>query len=182
MALWAEWRVIVTGSSIVAILSIYSWTAGAQVPASWSQITVIATFVIASFGAWRRSDKPLRAFLAGTPRIVITGIRPVTPQNESLILDLLLLNPGPTPTSFEPAWNLIIQTRDGHALPMQTGELVGEIRPLQQGDQFKVAVLFWNKQAVVTPDHCRAGARFILSVTDIHGRVAHAAFESELAL
>ena len=53
-ALWHEWAVLLTGGSIIALLSLWNFAGRKPVPQSANWLIVGITFILASFLAWRK--------------------------------------------------------------------------------------------------------------------------------
>lgn len=53
-ALWREWRLLLTGGSIIAVLAIWSFATGKPIPQKFAWLILGVTFIVASFMTWRR--------------------------------------------------------------------------------------------------------------------------------
>jgi hypothetical protein len=53
-ALWREWKVLLTGGSIVAVLSLWNLAGWKPLPHDVNWLVLGMTFILASFAAWRR--------------------------------------------------------------------------------------------------------------------------------
>jgi hypothetical protein len=61
LALWAQWKVLLTGSSIIALAAIWALLTGRALPNTVGWLIVGITFIAASFLAWRREYEQARA-------------------------------------------------------------------------------------------------------------------------
>jgi hypothetical protein len=67
IALWREWKVLLTGGSIIAVLAIWGFAGGKTLPTNLGWLTLGVTFILASFLAWRKEYHQRRD--AATKRI-----------------------------------------------------------------------------------------------------------------
>src|SRR2546423_2884475 len=145
-ALWHQWKVFLTGGSLMALTVIYSFATAQSVSRPWGWGLLAGTLLFASFGAWKEEYVRNRTFETDRPRMYITEVRAwgaAPGETEQLYsLYVRLENPGREAVNFSPSWTLDVVRADGARVAGIRGDLVGEIRPLQQGDQFVVEILF----------------------------------------
>jgi hypothetical protein len=53
-AFWGAWRVLLTGGSLIALLTLWSLTGQRPIPQNLAWLIVALTFLAASFLAWRK--------------------------------------------------------------------------------------------------------------------------------
>lgn len=166
-ALWRQWKVLLTGGSLMAVVVIYSFASAQAVTRPWGAAILAATFMAASFGAWRGEFLRNKAIDAELPHMSIThatSFKDGSTGNFSLYVHLV--NPGKQPISFSPEWRVDVELRDGRRINGILGVMRGQIRPMQQGDQFDVTIIF-PFDAIGDPA-ALTGASYTLSVTDIY--------------
>lgn len=172
-ALWHQWKVFLTGGSLMALTVIYSFATAHSISKPWGWGLLAGTLLLSSFGAWKEEHLKNEAFADDKARMEITdlsawGGMPDDPQFFFGIY-VRLENPGKEATNFSPNWTLDVVKADGERVEGMHGKLVGEIRPMQQGDQFTVQILFrYNEK--IRDSTALYGSRLSLTVADLRGR------------
>jgi len=78
-AVWAEWKALLTGGSIIAALSIWSIATSKAVPRNVNWLIVGLTLVMAAFLAWRKEwIENGKGFVDASPREIMELVRNVT--------------------------------------------------------------------------------------------------------
>jgi hypothetical protein len=68
-AIWSEWKVLLTGGTIFAALTVFSLSTGRTLPRMVNWLTLVVTLILAAFFAWRKE------WVAGN-----SGLLDVTPD------------------------------------------------------------------------------------------------------
>jgi hypothetical protein len=180
--LWHQWKVFLTGGSLMAATVIYSFATAQAVSRPWGWGLIAGTFVLASYGAWKQEYERSRSAEADSPRMGITHVSAWGGSEQQpqyyFTVNVRLENPGKEATSFSTEWLLDVIKADGKEVQGIRGTMLGESHPLQQGDQLKVGILF--PYGFDIPDNTALfGARFVLTVADIRGRLLRAEWPTE---
>jgi hypothetical protein len=72
VALWREWKALLTGGSIIALASLWMYSHSKPIPANVNWLIVGLTLVLASFLAWRKQLRPPHT-IAEIHRIEVTN-------------------------------------------------------------------------------------------------------------
>ena len=171
-ALWRQWKVFLTGGSLIAVAVIYSFATAHAVNKPWGLGLLVATFILASFGAWKEEHQKVCAFKGNSPRLAIL-YGPTTPEEGSQFGFLVeVTNPGPA-TSLVDDWRLEVEKPDGTKDSLGGGLDVRDMSGrLEEGRSYKKSVAFHHSDK--TPYGRLAGARFVMTVSDIHGHTLRA--------
>ena len=168
------------GGSLLAAALIYQLATAKPILEPWGYGLLAATLLTASFFAWKEEYQKAQTAVADAPHVEITGTyafagSPAEHAPPFLSVAARLANPGREAVSFKPDWTLDVTTADGKRAEGLHGSLRGEIRPLQQGDQFNI-LLYFPYVPGVTDVASLTGATMVLTVTDLRGRVLRSEF------
>jgi hypothetical protein len=83
-ALWHEWKILLTGGSIVAVLALLSFGGVKSIPQYVNWLIIGVTFVMAVFHAWRNE----RTNVARTKRDVSTEVPVPASAPERIVIDV----------------------------------------------------------------------------------------------
>ena len=67
-ALWREWKVLLTGGSLIALVTIWALATGVAVPYNLGWLIIALTFIGAAFMSWRRERQQAQAINAQLAR------------------------------------------------------------------------------------------------------------------
>lgn len=179
-ALWRHWVLLVTGGSLIAIVAIYAFVTSKGVVEPWGWLIAGATFVSASYFTWRDERlkvERIEADVAERQRRTATILHASlgSPLESQFALYVRLANPGSHPAAFLPEWKLDVIKHDGTAASSRSGFLRGAIRPLQQGDQFEVQIIFSYSDGFSFED-AQLGATYVLTGMDLERRPIRAEY------
>lgn len=190
VALWRQWKVFLTGGTIIALAALYALTTGRSIAQPWGWGIVVTTFFLASFAAWRKEreaaiavqteskqelDEAKRRLLAietRAPRMKITAVTFM--PDDSFLVHVHQDNPGER-TSFErDKWLLAVNRADGVVVSGRRGVASSDF--LDTGAQSDTAIRFRYDNEIADPGTLR-GARIALTATDIRGHRLHSEYQ-----
>jgi len=208
-AILHEWRVLLTGGSVVAIIMAYALATGRAPiqPVGWTALSL--TLLGAIYQAWRRERLAKDAAVAElhaiaarhaerVPRIRILD-QPRSPGNANqLPARLEIVNPDERPVSFMDDWRLIVRLSDGRELVSERGgfDFRWPLDVVAPGERVTKSIYFTfprdpfaSRYDTVTGQmsgsaedaQMLAGATFTMSVTDVRGNVVRASWPNKSA-
>lgn len=170
------------GGSLIAAALIFQLATTKPILQPWGYGLLALTLLTASFFAWKEEYQKVQLALADAPRIEITDTYAFVGSESEMdrapgyfAIFARVENPGRDAISFKPDWRLGITSVEGKRAEGLRGRMRGEIRPLQQGDQFNV-ILDFPYVPGVTDVASLTDASMVLTGTDLRGRTVHATF------
>ncbi|HYN82934.1 MAG TPA: hypothetical protein VES88_15725 [Gemmatimonadaceae bacterium] len=183
-ALWGQWKVLLTGGGLMAIVAIFAFATGKEIPRPWGWLTLGFTFVAASFTAWRkeRSEKTALETESKSRKRVSFLVEEVRPtwngDRADFYVQALIINPGQSTMSFKREWVLDIQDAAGKSLERLNGGVpMGTPPVVKEAEQHPVGLSFHGIEGRFDAASL-AGATYVVSGEDLLGEPITATYKS----
>jgi hypothetical protein len=144
-SLWREWKLLLTGGSIAALVTIWADTSGVAMPPNLGWTVVAATLLTAGFTSWRHERRNMRA-IEGTVRALQSAQPDLGPESyrlsgyERTVLRILIESGGSL-TGHQLydrllEWGIPVANRAESDLLMETFEGIAKKTPILQKEPF----------------------------------------------